>query len=152
MSEFEKRMDMIQRENCNGCRRKEIGMTLIEIMIVVVLIGVLASIAYPTFTHHVRQAHRQTVKADMLKIQLLLEQGYHNGQYSQTGIVSGSTCLVCDTDARRYEIDVSISGSQYNVTATAQSDLGQVNDRCQDVQYLSLTLNQAGQAAPAECW
>lgn len=127
-------------------------MTLVEILIVVVVIGILGSIAYPTFTQHVRQAHRQTAKADMMKIQLLLEKGYDNSHYSTVGIISGAVCLVCDSDEQRYEIDVTFSSSGYSITATPRVNFNQHLDVCEGGNYSELALGQSGEALPAECW
>ncbi|MGR5340744.1 type IV pilin protein [Vibrio astriarenae] len=144
-------MEMIQKEMCNDRVKRHRGMTLIELLIAIVIIAVLTSIAYPSYTQHVTQSHRHSAKADMLKIQLLLEKGYTSG-YSTNGVLSGGLCLVCDTDSQRYDIDVTISGSQYSISATPLAARGQNSDKCNGNHYLELTLNQVGQAEPSECW
>ena len=53
-------------------RKKQHGFTLIELMIVVVLVGMLASIAYPIFSGFVDRARRAKVMGDMGQIQIAL--------------------------------------------------------------------------------
>jgi len=53
-------------------RKKQHGFTLLELMIVVVLVGLLASIAYPIFSGFVDRARRAKVMGDMGQIQIAL--------------------------------------------------------------------------------
>lgn len=79
-------MEMIRKIFCKPSVSQQQGMTLIELMIAVVIVGVLASIAYPAYTNYVKEGHRKQAMADMAKIQLYLEEKYQNG-YTATGIV-----------------------------------------------------------------
>ena len=48
-------------------QKTQTGFTLIEVMIVVAIIGILSSIAYPSYTEYVRKGHRASAKAGLLQ-------------------------------------------------------------------------------------
>lgn len=128
-------------------------MTLIELMIAVVIVGVLASIAYPAYTNYVKEGHRKQAMADMAKIQLYLEEKYQNG-YTATGIVDAQKVCnsFCSVDSDRYKIVVETAATSYAITATPQSSKGQNSDQCDGSAYTSLTLNEKGVTSPIGCW
>ena len=46
---------------------KHQGFTLIELMIVVAVVAILSSIAYPSYTEYVRRGHRAEARAGLLQ-------------------------------------------------------------------------------------
>lgn len=52
------------------------GMTLIELMVVVLIISILASIAYPSYRQYVIRANRTEAKTELLQISQGLEKCY----------------------------------------------------------------------------
>jgi type IV pilus assembly protein PilE len=58
------------------------GFTLIEVMIVVVIIGIIAAIGYPSYQEHVRKARRADAQTSLLELSQFMERYYtSNGRY-----------------------------------------------------------------------
>ena len=70
------------------------GFTLIELMIVVAILGILASIAVPLYSGYIRGAKRQEAKSNLQTIRLLQEQFYaDNKLYVEGDYGTGSQTL-----------------------------------------------------------
>lgn len=121
---------------------KSAGMTLIEIMIVIVIVGILAGVAYPNFVDYVREARRADAIGQLLTLQMAQEE-YRLKNAAYANIATLGITLSSDF----YDFSVTNIGAEtYTLTATAKGT--QVNDSgC-----TSMTLNQNDQKAPAACW
>ncbi|MGF1699596.1 type IV pilin protein [Photobacterium makurazakiensis] len=126
---------------------KQKGVTLIELMIAVAIIGVLTAIAYPSYQDHLLKSHRSQAMGDMIKIQLTLESEYTKNNAYDTTVVSGGSCSFCEVDTSRYQLTIKATNPPYTIEAKALRNLGQDQDSCGD-----LSLTAAGIGSPAECW
>lgn len=144
---------MIRISRCNGYNRRLRGMTLIELLIAVVIVGIIAAIAYPSYSNHAITAHRTVALSDISRIQLELETTY-NGGYDWIGIISGGSCSICDSDADRFSFSIASSATAaYTITATAKSDRGQDRDSCfSSGQDKEITLTSTNIESPSACW
>ncbi|MEZ8087801.1 type IV pilin protein [Vibrio sp. 1S139] len=142
---------MIRKNICNSNNLSMRGMTLIELLLAVAIVGILGAIAYPSYTNHVIKAHRVTAMVDMTKMQLEMETLY-TGNYASAAenIISGGTCLFCDTDTSRYTLAISASSTTYSIQAEPLSQ--QVNDECFDSNTDKLELHHSGISEPETCW
>ncbi|MBY3788213.1 type IV pilin protein [Photobacterium carnosum] len=124
---------------------KQKGVTLIEMLIVVAVIGILTAIAYPSYQSHVLKGHRTQAMGDMIKIQLALEESYTQNSAYDFDIVSSGSCSFCDTDSERYTLAVTQQDPGYLITAKMESL--QKSDECED-----LSLDQTSKGLPERCW
>ena len=124
--------------------RKHQGFTLIELMIVVAVIGILASIAYPSYREYVAKSRRAEAKT-VLSAQQWMERFYtENFRYDQN---SAGTAV---TDASQFPARFSQSPTEgsavytiavvipanardaYSVRATRKAGASMTADRCGD--------------------
>lgn len=120
------------------------GFTLIELMIVVVIVGILASIAYPSYQRYVLASRRAEAQSDMLKIQLGLEKWRANNNTYSSNLADAG---FADNNAYYDYAITNTSGSAYTISAAAQGS------QAADTGCTSLTLDQGGVKTPATgCW
>ena len=103
--------------------RKMQGMTLMELMIVVVIIGILAAIAYPNYRDFTARAYRNEAKAALLKIATNQERFYlNNNQYTTDMSDLGfSTDCPSFTDSTTYSVCITAADSNtFTAVATSQ--------------------------------
>lgn len=124
--------------------KQNAGFTLIELMIVVAIIAVLLTIAYPGYQTQVMKSNRSEGQAAIQAAADMQEKYYlQNRTYAPdvpTLGVNGTT------DNNFYTITLVGNANGYTITATAAGP--QVNDTGCTV----LTMNDAGQKLPAVCW
>ncbi len=132
-------------------KERQKGVTLIEMMIAVAIIGVLTAIAYPSYQSHILESHRTTAKADLMMWQLAFEEKRTQNQsyVSSAEKTIGALCLSCTNDDTRYTFKASgATETQYTLLATAIPQSSQMNDKDCTI----LKLEYTGKITPSECW
>ena len=124
------------------------GFTLIELMIVVVIIGILASIAYPSYVKQVAKGYRADGQALMMKVANLQEQYYiDNRSYAVDMKLLGFDKDPYVTNNGFYSADSSIVDGNLQISLTALGDQAKRDDACK-----VMGLNVNGVRTPTGCW
>ncbi len=138
--------------------RKNQGFTLIELMIVVLIVGILAAIAWPQYTQYVLDSNRSTCAARLVELQNNMERYFTENQTYQDGsggpavtdFFASADCPPNQSNAP-YTLSITSAATTYTLTATAQGR--QTNDDCGN-----LTLDEtgdkgvSGSASLDQCW
>lgn len=128
------------------------GFTLIEVMIVVVIIGILASIAYPSYQEYVRRGFRAEGQAFLSDVAARQERYFSQNNAYVTDVANVAKLGLSDANSPTDKYIISLAGGEggYTLTATQQFN---------DTKCGNLTLNALGERGRSgsdktvdECW
>lgn len=130
--------------------RRQAGMTLIELMIAVLIVGILAGIAIPSYRSHVIRVKRADAKVALISTAQTLERCFT--RFNAYDNAACNTGLPFNTPDDTYTISGVIAANTFTLTATPQGG------QAKDTDCANFVLNQAGTqtvsgSKPAtECW
>lgn len=111
----------------NNHYRRESGFTLIEVMITVVIIAILASIAYPSYQEFVKRGNRTEGQAFLSEIAARQERYYtQNNEYVTSDADIGKLNLKDgkNSETKKYVLSLSKIDSDGGYTLTATQQFG----------------------------
>ena len=133
---------------------RQTGFTLIELLIVLVIVAVLAAIAYPSYTAYTKRSARADAKAELLRMQLVVEKQRLLKIGSPPGLPNN--WLAAPAVAKNYQLAFQATGAQdYTLTARALPGSAQATDEQNGTACSTLTLISQGRDTryePAVCW
>ncbi|ART80059.1 type IV pilin protein [Oceanisphaera avium] len=137
-------------EHLKKVSNKSYGVTLLELLIVLAVIALLSTLAYPRFTSYLIKNQRQVAQQQLYELQIKQEQWrLFHAQYSSD---------INDLDARlvndaHYEFSIDhASAHDYQLSATAKQSSRQVQDQELNQACHTLTLTHDQQRLPTPCW
>ncbi|MGB5739464.1 MAG: type IV pilin protein [Woeseia sp.] len=128
------------------------GVTLMEVLIVVVIVGILTAIAYPNYQQYVARAKRTEAKAALLQIATNQERHYlqNNSYTTDMRNLGFSTAGNHPTDSGAYIVNVDAADAN-DFSATATYQLG--GDEAGKCLTFSIDGRGARESAPqTDCW
>ena len=131
------------------------GFTLVELMIVVAIVGILATIGYPSYTSYVTGASRAAAKSELLQLASQQEKIYLNSSayaISVTTAYNGTSAGgLGRTDGKtsdgKYDLSITpatVGTQTYTLTATPVTGTSQAADG-------NITIDSAGTRSGTVC-
>jgi type IV pilus assembly protein PilE len=127
--------------------RHQIGFTLVELMVTVAIVGILASVAYPSYVQYVVKSNRAAVQSHLMDIAQQQPQ-YLIDNRAYAGSVSDLHLTTPDKVSSVYTITITPSAGpppSYTVTASPIAGGAQADDE-------DLTITSSGAKTPAAKW
>lgn len=132
----------------NRIANRSFGFTLIELMIVVAIVGILATVAYPSYLDYVVRSNRSEAPRELVRLANLQEQLFVDSR-AYTADMSDlvGTSAVYETPNKHYKISATVVGSTFTLTATAQGI-----QATNDTDCIKIEITDTGSKTPAVCW
>lgn len=119
----------------------QFGMTLIELMVVVIIIGVLATLIFPSFKQQILASRRGDGITHLMRLKIQQEAfRLENTSYAKTEQLS-----LPDNEFYTYVV-TGVSATTYTVVAQAKGS------QLADVTCLTMEIDQSMNKSPAQCF
>src|SRR6266853_4678267 len=134
------------------------GVTLIELMVVLAIVAILASLAVGSYRQYVLRANRTDATGALLRIQVAQEKFFlQNNTYTTNATALPPTGLgVASPTTNGFYTLVVAPGSTGSIATSFQATATAVAPQTQDTSCLTLTIDDQGlrNSAPSttECW
>lgn len=129
------------------------GMTLIELMVVVAIVAILASIAVPTYRDYVTRSRLAEPTSTIAAQRVRMEQFYQDMR-TYTGACQAGTVAPkpVDTNMWRYTCNIGADGQSYSVQADGIAGMAGWQFLVDQNNNRTTPLSPTGWGAPKNCW
>lgn len=133
-------------------KNKNHGLTLTELLIALVVIGILSTIAISIYTKHVKRARRSVAIQTLLSMQLAQE--HYRSSNSSYGTLAQVWGGVSSTSGGHYTLSISgVSATGYTLTAQAAGTQTSDAENGTACSTLTLTMSSGTELkTPSACW
>ena len=137
------------------------GVTLIELMVVIIIIGILSAIAYPNYIEHVRRNALQGAFARMGDLKVKLDQFYDSNRQYGTFALSppcghdGAASRIDFSSAEGFDFSCTLSNAaaqDFVITATGSSGRAVGHTYTLNSNNVKSTTQFKGSTVTAACW
>ena len=142
-----------------AARRSMLGVTLLELMAVILIIGVLASVAIPSYRQYMLRAQRAEAKSALLQLQTNQERFYlTNRTYGTAAQLIAANLLDAGATSERGTYDIAIpvaDATTYTATATPRPGAAvdmTLDTRCTSFSITAQGVRTATGSAADTCW
>jgi type IV pilus assembly protein PilE len=148
--------------------KKQTGFTLIELLVVVAIIGILAGLAYPSYTDYVVKSRITQATAGLSTKKTQMEQFFQDNHfYAQSEVLDGGGSVVtpavaappCATDSATsqfFTFSCVSTAMTFTLTATGRGSMGgfiyTINQANQKTSDLSGSAYSSWGATSSTCW
>ena len=127
-------------------RKLQTGFTLVELIIVVAIISILASIAIPAYNGYVETSKRSDAQASLMALAIAQEK-YRASNPTYTTVITDLNGVSAASESGYYTLAVTAaSGVTFTATATPNG-WADSNSNCSP-----MSINQDGPAGTLSCW
>lgn len=146
----------LKREEKGTTMKTQSGFTLIELMIAVVIVGIIAALAYPSYTEYVVRSNRSAAESFILGVANKQEQYMLDARQYATTLAALSVSVPSEVSGK-YAVTVTTDNSAtpptYTVTATPTGIQLTRDTKCGAVTIdQSGTKGKSGTGTVAQCW
>jgi type IV pilus assembly protein PilE len=137
--------------------KKQLGFTLIELMIVVAIVGILATIAYPAYTDYLIRGRIPDATSALAAKRVQMEQFFQdNRRYDQTavGAVANPVCANDDTTSRffTFSCNPAATATAYTLEAVGVGPMAGFGYTVTEANAKASNITRAGWGSSGNCW
>ncbi len=132
------------------------GVTLVELLISIAIMGILGAVAYPSYVSYISKSNRIEPQRELARLASLQEQYFIDHRtYASNLVLLGTSANPYVTESGNYSISSvigsfgGVSGVTFTLTATAKGTQATNDSSCK-----VLTINEKGQKSgtSSTCW